>query len=578
MAKKKTELAVEQIKDRFKSYEKYYNQLHRDQKDIDDYYELVYDANVPKNYPTRMPPTARNWVDVGVRHFTLDNPKAKVFLRNDNDTARDQVAILETFYNFWLRQDVRKIKRAARKLLKRGEIFLKVNMDDTYFGSDSEERLFHFPLFLTIPDPINTFASPAHNGLVPSDVIESFNITVAEAQAMCERNGWAWKTTKAPDKTVKWFSYVGSRERYFSLDDEPVLTPAVQPNILGFCNYVHIDAGAGDDNYEGKPEYLFRSLIWAQRDMLKMEVRTLSALDAINARYAWPRYKAILASADDAVLKRLYPTGAVPTDPEQWLLEVQDQLKIEIQQGEQPPPGLFEQYALLQAQASPPAVLSGIRPAGVYSGQHQEDLMATAKPIYKDAFKNLEDALSVAMGMGARIIEQVYKSDVEIKNFASDTKGYKRISPTDIKGHYDCEVQLLAEPPEATDMRKALGKALRQAGSISHKTELRNYHDMSEQEADDEQAQINAEDIMQEPAVRAVIAKDSMSRLGMDRELEILEEAEQEEKQKVVKGKPPPRQGEGVSMAGVKTRGRVSPELGTSTTPQEGEVGQELAT
>jgi hypothetical protein len=40
-----------------------------------------------------------------------------------------------------------------------------------------------------------------------------------------------------------------------------------------------------------------------------------------------------------------------------------------------------------------------------------------------------------------------------------------------------------------------------------------------------------------------VISKDAMSRLGMDRELEMLEEAERN----AMKNKPPPKEGEGLS-------------------------------
>lgn len=559
---------IDDIKKRSKSYEKYYTELHQIQKNIDNYYELVYDAGVPKIYPTRMPPTAREWVDAGVRHFTLDNPKSRVFLRADNDTARNQVSLLETFYNFWLRKDIVPIKRNAKKLLKRGESFFKINMDDTYFGSDSPERLFHFPLFLTNPDPINTYPSPAHRGFIPADVIETFQITVAEAEEICERNHWDWKTSKSPDKLVKWFSYISDHWRCFMIDEVPVLNPNIQPNILGFCPYVHIDAGFGDDNYEGKPEYQYRSILWSKQDMLKLEVRTLSALDAINSRYAFPRYK---AKGDPEMIKKLYPRG-VPTDPDEWLYEIPDQVEIEILQGEQPPTGLFQEYAFLQQQAQPPAVLSGVRPTGVYSGEHQEALVATAKPTYKDAFKNMEDGLGVAMGMGARIIEQVYKHPVQIKNFASDEKGYREIKPSDIKGHYDCEVQLLAEPPEATDTRKALGKGLRQGGSISHQTELRDYHDMSEKEADDEMAQMAAEGIMEEPMMRQVIGKDAMSRLGMKRELEEMEQVEKG----LVKNKPPNQTGEEINMDLVRSRGRMAGMEGTPT-PVEHEVERTLA-
>lgn len=568
--------SVEKIKEIFKAYEKHYSTLHQDQKGIDEYYELTFDANVPVNYPARVPPTARDWIDVGVRNFTLDNPKAKVYLRNDSDIAREQVSKMETFYNFWLRKDILIIKQAAKKLPLRGEVFLKVNMDDTYFGSDDEERLFHFPLFLTVPDPINVYCSPAHSGLVPKDVVETFKITVAEAEALCEANEWKWKTDKKPNDEVTWFSYISPEWRCFLIEDEPVLPSEVQPNLLGFVPYVHIPAGFGQLSYEGKPEYLYRSLLWSKQDMLKMQVRTLSALDAINARYAWPQRTMILGDIGaQAEIEKLYPGGQIPTDPDKWLYQIKDRAEISIIEGEQPPPGLFQEYALIQSHAAPPEVLAGVRPAGVYSGEHQESLMSTAKPIYKDAFKNLEDGLGIAMGMGARIIEKVYDYPVQIKNFASeDAKTYRQIKPSDIKGHYDCEVQLLAEPPEATDMRKALGKALRQAGSISHLKELRDYEDMSMKEAEDEIAQIAAEMAMQEPAVRAVIAKDAMARHGMDKELEAIEEAEQIQKQEIAGARPPIQQGEGLNMAGVQRRNRATPELGNIQTPVEQEANR----
>jgi len=565
---------IDDILKRYKAYENFYNNLHNEQKEIDDYYELVFDAGVPEGYPVRMPDTARAWIDVGVRHFTLDNPKPKVYPKTESEAARRQAALLEVFYEFWLRKDILQIKRAAKKLLKRGEVFLKVNMDDTYFGSESPERLFHFPLFITTPDPINTFASPAHNGLVPVDCIECFNITAAEAEAMCERNGWKWTTDKQPNKEVKWFSFYNSEWRCFMLDDEAVLTPEVQPNILELCPYVHIDAGSGDDNYEGKPEYLYRSLIYGKKDMLKMEVRNLSQIDAINSRFAWARW--MIRGRNLELIKQLYPDGRIPTDPNKLLYSVPEEAEVVILQGEQVPPALFTQQAMIQSYSSAPEVLSGIRPSGVYSGEHQESLMATAKPIYKDAFKNLEDALGMTMGMGARIIEKVYNHPVQIKNFASEEKQYRTIKPSDIDGYYDCEVQLLAEPPEATDVRKALGKALRQGGSISHMTELRQYEDMSQKEAEDEIAQIAAETAMSEPAIREVVAKNAMERLGMTKELEALTEAEKVARQKVVKSIPPIQQPQGITAGRemVRQRGRITPELESMPTPEETALGR----
>ena len=574
MAKNKDKQpTVEEIKDKLILRKDYYQQLHDDQMEMDTFYELDYDAGVPSTYPQRMPPTPRKWVDVGVIHFTLDNPKSRVPLRGDSETARKQTELLETFYNFWLQKDILTIKKAAKKLLKRGELFLRVNMDDTFYGSSDKERLFHFPLSLSLPDPINCFASPVHDGLVPADIIEKFEITVAEAVAMCERNGWNWKPT-GESKKVSWVTYYDDKYRCFLLDDVAVLPQGVQPNILGFCPYVHIDAGFGDESYDGRPECQYRSLLWPLKDMFIMEVRNLSQSDAILGRYAWPHRK---IKGDSAVgiqqaVRQLYPDGKFPTDPEKFIYEILGQMETEIEKGEEPPAALFQQQMMMREYSTPPSVLSGYRPAGVYAAQHQEDLMLTAKSTYKDAFKNLEDALAVTMGMGARIYEQVYKSEIQLKNFASEKgKSYPVIKPDDIKGHYDCEVQLLAEPPEANEMRKGLGKAYWQGGAISQETMLQEYFDMSTKEAQDEMARILVETVMKQPGTLGWALRDALKRMGMDLAVEELMQTGDQG----LKGSPPLQVGEGTTLP---PGGRPGTQGGVAPVPtrQEQEMGANL--
>ena len=557
---------VDEIKSKLKNRRGYYTQLHRDQKEIDGFYELDFQAGVPESYPTRMPPTARKWVDVGVNHFTLDNPRARVQPRNDTEVARKEAEAYENFCNFWLWKEKLTIKKAARKLLKRGELFIKVNFDDLYFGTKDPQRLFHWPYFITLPDPINTFSSTAHNGLVPVDVFEEFNITVPEAEEMCRRNNWKW-TPRANAKKVKWVTYYDKDVRCFFLDDKPILKDEVQKNILGFCPYVHIDAGFGDEHFEGKPEYQYRSLLWPLRDMLIMEVRNLSQTDAIIGRYAWPRRKLRGESATglEQAIKQLYPDGKFPTDPEKFIYEVIGQLEYEVEKGETPPTEMFTQQMMLRDYSNPPTVLSGLRPQGVYSGQHQEDLMLTAKSVYKDAFKNLEDALSVTMGMGARIQEKVNKSDLQLKNFASDDKKHVIIKKGDFGGNWDCDVQLLAEPPEANEMRKGLGKAYWQGGAISQETMLQQYFDMSYKETQDEMSRILIEMVMKQPTLLGFAMRDALERLGMDKQLEELRASGE----LGVEGEPPLNVGEGTNLPpSVQGKGT---QAGMTPTPTMGE-------
>lgn len=589
---KRTAPTVEELKTKLESYKNFYQTLHNNQIDIDAFYELTFDIGIPPRYQKRMPSTARDWIDAGVRNFTLDNPKSRVYPRRGTQEARKQAGLIETFYDFWLKKDIREIKNAAKKVLIRGEGFLRINMDDTYFGnyggvpisklSEEEieeyhdERLHHFPLYLTSPDPINVFASPAHDGMMPMDIFENFTITASEANALADRNGWGWHTDKKSDTEIDWIAYHDPWWRCFLLDGEPVFSPEVQVNIFGFVPYVHFSSGSGQTSYQGKPEYLYRSLIYGKQDMLKMEARTLSMIDAINARYAWLRY---VLRGNPELIKKYYPNG-VPTDPDKLLIEIPDSLEIKTLAGENPPQGLFNEWGLLQSLAAPPNVLGAVKPAGVYSGMLQEDLMSSAKSMYKDAFQNIEEALSVSMGMGARIVDRVYNFPVAIKNFASEeSKTYLQIQPSDIKGLYDCEVKLLAEPPEANDVRKALGKALWQGGAISLHRFLTEYCDMSEKEAEDEMAQIRAETAMNEPVVREVLAKDAMKQLGMNQQLAIINQIQQQANAMkrggggggVISPIPPNQTGEGMGVMedALRTGNRATSEMGGVPTPRE---------
>jgi len=172
---------------------------------------------------------------------------------------------------------------------------------------------------------------------------------------------------------------------------------------------------------------------------------------------------------------------------------------------------------MLSSLAEPPPILGGNRSPGTYSGYGNVVQLSTAKPRYKDAFKNFEDGLSVLIGIGTRVIDQALKYKVA-------TYEGEYINPDVIKGHYDNEVHLLAEPPEAADMRKTLGNNLWNGGqgSISLKRTLVEYHDMTNEEADEEIAQKMAETAIFDPAMAIEVALDAAERMGMEKAKELL--------------------------------------------------------
>ena len=517
--------------------EDYLCQLHKEQKLDNNFYELKFDAAIPKGlgYEQRIPPTARDWVDQGIMHFTLDNPKAFVPPLRDSDAARKQAAKLGAFYNFWLRQIIRQIKENAKKLLIRGECFWKLWIDDRYYGiepskmteEEQEEhertKALHFPLLVETPDPLNVFPSPIEHDFMPADVIEYYGKTAAEVHDLCKRNNWKWESGKTGSQVVQWTVYYSNEYRCLLADDKPLLTPAIQPNWLGVCPYIHVPSGYGQTSYEGKPEYMYRSIIYRVRDMIKTEARAFSQTDAINARYAWPWPK---ISGDADLIKEFYgpSTEGITLSPDHPIIEPQvgdRKVTFDIIQGQQPPPGLFEYTARISALAQPPPVMQGYNPVGVHSGVQAEGLIGTAKPRYKDSLKYHELGLAKLLGLGAQMLETIFKDDITVRTFTEGKQSYETIKPSDIKGHYYCEVELLAEPPEALDVRKSLGANL-QDKVISHRTNLIKYQNMTPDEADDEQTQMLAEQVIKQPNLQQVMGIDAMKRLGMEETLQTI--------------------------------------------------------
>ena len=511
--------SIEEVTTRATEYENYYSELHEQQKKGDEFYELTFDAGVPEDYRTITPPTARDWVDTGVRTFTLDNPVARMRPRGTEEQDRKKDADCEALLDFWLSKEIIAIKRNARKLLIRGEAFIKLWFDDTYYGTDvpkedEDGRLFLFPIILSTPDPINTFASPAHNGLVPVDVIEKFELTVSEARNICRRNGWKWDTNANNTALVKWISYIDGDVRCFLIDGVPVLPDEVQVNILGFCNYVHIDAGVGQTSWQGKPEYLYRSITYPRQDTLKAETRTLSQNDAICARYAWPK---LVVDGNQEDVDKLYGGRKIDMNPNN-VIRTNEQVKVTIMEGVQPPPGMFQYLSLISSMAQCPVVMGGNNPTGVYSGEQVESLIAQGKSIYKDPFKNMEEGLAVSCGMALKMIDKILEYPVMVKDFSDrEAKGYRKVGPQSIDGHYDCEVKLLAESPEATMARKRLGDDEQKSGIISHRTNLIEYHDMSQDEATKEMGQVMAEKAIENnPQIQGAMGLAAIENFGIE--------------------------------------------------------------
>ena len=536
---------VEEIKTLIDARKTYYAKLREQQELENGYYELKYDAKVSKIYTQITPDTAREWIHNGVKSFTLDNPRATVPPRKDKQKYRESEAQTEAWCNAWLdflsMLQPNPIKQNSIYVLLRGECFDKILVDDRFLGIKTTEltsaekeklekdKLNSFPLIVKAPDPMNVYASTAHNYLIPHDVVEMYSRTVEDVMESCERNKWKWDNPRGLSYTdqVVWAEYWSDTQRCYLVGDskgnlESILSPPIQKNLYGFCPYVHTYSGYGITDYKGRPEYMARGILYGKIDLIKLFTRAISQYDSLMVKYAWPwRY----ITGETSKLARFLNKEegdlfTIEVKPDEMLV-LPEGVEIVEMQGQAPPAALLNWIQIVKGMIEGPAILNAEAPPGVTAGYPMNILWGAGKATYKSPFKNREDALGVLMGLGIRLVEEIIQEPVGIKTtrVSGDdiVYGEERLDPKIINGYYVCKVKLLSDAPEAMDLRSTQGKQLQLANVISERTNLIEYQNMTQKEADDEIAQKRAEEILRtDPNLRQAMGADALKRLGFE--------------------------------------------------------------
>ena len=511
----------------------------RKQQEIDySFYELTFKAGVPSNYTQLTPDTARQWIDSGVRSFTLDNPLAHIAPRKDTEHYRKTDAQIESWVNGWLDhmsgEQPNPIKTNAKHILF-GECFFKMLVDSTKY-TEEIEKLNHFPLIVQARHPMTIYPSRKHDGLRPRNVLEIYDRTVEEVEEACEEHKWKFERPGGmkDDDLLKWVEWWSHAERSYLVGRDienlfPVLTPAVLPNTYGLTPYVHGYSGYGLESKDGALETLARSILYQMRDTIKADTRAFSQMDAIIARYAWIfRY---LKGNEEDLKKFVGEKKTVDFDPGKVKV-VPESVTFQQLEGPSPPVGLYEWQKLLSAKAEAPKILSGEAPGGVTAGYPMNILSSAGKSLYKEPFKNLEDALGEVVAMGLQLIETEIKEPVGVRTMHTKDNnmvyGEETLNPEDIKGYYVCKVELMTDSPESNEMKERQGDLSQGAHVISHRTNLIRYHGMTQKEAEEESSQLLAEEaINTNPMLKEALGVMALKRLGME---DALKEGEEEAK------------------------------------------------
>jgi len=527
---------VESIQERVADFEEHWNPLHTAQKEWQQYYNLEYKVKLPKDLGAEQytPRTAYDWVKVGVNNYMLDNPMVEVAPRDDKDTAEQDSIAMETFGNSLWQRNAVKVRDNATIQLVAGQFVYKIGVNEAFLGNDWEDlagderkalqdlALTEYPIRIETPHPVNVFPSPDFaTDYVPSECAEKYEMTVAAAKGLCERNGWStsWAKDKNPKDKVEYVSWYSAEWRCVIVDGHPVLKGKVAPNILGFVPYVIGGAGMGVIAYDGNVKDYYKGIVAPNKGMIDVVTQTLSQLVQSNAHFAYP--KVILELEDmtsaEQVKKEigeefdLSPSSVTILPPGTTAKYLESQGSAQAQ--------MVQQLAMLLGIASPPTGMAGGQMTGVYSGSYANTRIAYEKTWYKDPFKIHEDVLAVATGRVYQIIKNVIRHPISMLP-ASVAKGepakLTHIGPGNIP-NFACKVRLLADSPEAADIKKHLGIMTFQAGLMDAEGVLVQYYDMSRKEAENTVDKcIEDKAVHNNPAVLEAIAIKSLEETGQD--------------------------------------------------------------
>jgi len=489
---------VEKIITMERAYRSHWGKLHDKQALWQKYYQLENEVKLPEGVEAQIVRgrTAYELVQVGVNNHLLDNPRVEITPKNE----KHDVSTLEAFGNALLERAIPKIRANATLQIGLGAAAYKVGVDDTHVGWDwtsvknktevSDLALTKYPITISTPHFFNVFPSPYFTSdYIPSNCLESYNMNVANALAMCESNGWStsWFHDQDMDSTVAFIDWASDEWRCVLIEKEPVLPGGVAPNPLGFCPYIIFPAGMGMPRADCDPVGDYQSILGSHTSSIDFENQLMVHLLSMTQGSAWPQlvFEPDANSGVSAQEVRKAVGEELEVKPG-WAIVTPEGTKLKyLEVNGTSMSMVLQALGMIQGQQNSPVGMSGGQMRGVYSGTYANTRIGYEKTWYKNAFKIHEDALALVVGRAYQIIKEVIGHPITVKAMPlrqGEPSGITRIGPKDIPD-YNCRVELLADSPEAADVKKHIGLLAKQAGVVDTETALVEYFDKTKKEA-----------------------------------------------------------------------------------------------
>lgn len=518
-----------------------YQPWHEQQMADDRFYNLLYDVSMsenPHNFEAVRPPSATTIVDMAADHSAGNFPRLHIPKRKETAQALARAEIMQKAgQGFWYRTIATQSQNILRawaqsgalrgamcgSLLYDADAWPSLPRPSQFGGIDSQgykdakseiedQRRESWPFVLSIIDPMDVYPDPASEG-------RDFVIHAFERKAYEVKRAWPNWTytvpgnaqTLRPTDNVTFISYSDKQYRAYIVGGAAGITQGqgyplnetqdgVQRHGYGFNPYFFIAGGFGSPF--GLPQHRYRGILTNARDLLKLEARRMTHLDAIIAQQAFPWLIAQQGVSPDMQLGGItrVPTG---TNVREAIVELRPQIPINELVME-----LHENRQAIQ-RATIPDALGGLEGKSGESGYLRSINVGTGRARIRGLGDALERMVEASTAGFFKLVEFKLKGPVSIWGKGMDAEQeFVTLKPEDIGGHFEVYASLTPSLPQDDSLNIRNGQTLYEHGGIPMRDFLQTY--AGRENASDLMQERMAEDILKSQPMQQQMVADVM--------------------------------------------------------------------
>lgn len=522
--------------------EQVYGTWHQQQDEDERFFNLEYEvvaSDIPEGYEQVRPPSAKRIVNRATDYATGNMPKLHKPRRLESSDAQDDTTKLEKVgLGFWYRSiaeaDLNQLRAWGQMAFLRGAIGAGLLYDADCYPEYPEQRELtdedfkaakkrvdalrrsSWPFKLLAEDPRYMYPDPATGG--KEYIIIAFRRMAYDVKRRWPE--WDWMVPGRPDPVspTEWLDFMAYWDqefKYYGVGAEqtgslhaPLMKLGEVPGVLeheyGFLPYFFRYVGLGQAM--GKPEHKGKGMLTDVRDLLKVEARRETHLDAIIAQNAFP-----VPVAQDNVQVDMSLGGVVRVPSNK---SVRDAFELV-----RPQTPVSDVLAAIRAnkrnleEATVPSSFGGVNETGVYSFQHSNQLIAAGRAGLKPVVETLEKTVEWATAGFYKLVENKVPGPVSVWGKGMGDREFLSVSKNDIKGDY--EVYATLEPALPIDVSNDIddGMKLYEHGGVPMRDVLETY--AHRENAEELMRERMIEDIAKSGPAQAELIRKVLERWGM---------------------------------------------------------------